>query len=80
MREDKSVVDAKKCLKSHIKFFESMIKHINGDDIVLKGRAMWTAYFLHNYINGQLMKDIVEAMTKQGEENGSQRHNANEQV
>jgi hypothetical protein len=63
MREDKSEIDAKKCLKSHIKFFEALLKHINGDDLAFKGRAMWTAWCLHNYMNGQLMKDVEKAMT-----------------
>jgi hypothetical protein len=63
MREDKSVTDAKKCLKSHIKFFESLLKHINGDDLAFKGRAMWTSWCLHNYMNNQLMVDVEKAIT-----------------
>lgn len=65
--EDKSVIEAKKSLKSHIKFFEGLLKHINGNDTILKGRAMWGAWCLHRYINDRLIGDIETAM--KGHEN-----------
>lgn len=62
MKENKNVYEAKQSLKSHIKFFEALLSHINGADEVLKGRAMWATYCLHRYINDGLVKDIEMAM------------------
>ena len=61
-REDSSVIDAKKSIKSHIKFLEGLLTHLNGPDVVFKGRAMWAAWCLHHYINGRLADDIKAAM------------------
>lgn len=61
-KQDENIVEAKKSLKSHIKFLECLIKHIGGDDEVLKGRAMWAAWCLHRYINDGMIKDIEQAM------------------
>ncbi len=62
MREDQSVIEAKKSIKHHIKFFESLLKHLNGDDLILKGRSMWAAWCLHRYINDGLITDMEKAM------------------
>ena len=66
--EYKNVYDAKKCLKAHIKFFESLLSHISGTDEVLKGRAMWASWCLNNYMNEQLAKDIEGAMKQYGDD------------
>ena len=66
MDRDNNTADAKKTLKSHIKFLESLIKHIDGTDKLFKGRAMWTAWCLHKYINNNLMLDIEQAMKEHG--------------
>lgn len=58
MPENKNITDAKHSLKSHIKFLEALLKHINGNDTILKNRAMWATYCLHRYINDGLMIDI----------------------
>ncbi len=65
-REDENVVEAKNSLKSHIKFFESLLKHINSDDVVMKGRAMWAAWCLHRYMQESLINDIENAMKEHG--------------
>lgn len=67
MSKDDNVKDAKDSLKSHIKFFESLLKHLNGTDELMKGRAMWTAWCLHRYINDRLIGEIEKAM--QGQRN-----------
>jgi hypothetical protein len=66
-REDKAVIDAKKSLKAHIKFFESLLGHLRGNDTILKGRAMWATWCLHRYINDGLIGDIENAMKEHGE-------------
>jgi hypothetical protein len=63
--ENKNVYEAKQSVKSHIKFLEALLKHLNSDDDVLKGRAMWATWCLHRYINDGLMRDIQKAMTDQ---------------
>ena len=60
-------MEAKKILKYHIKFLESLLKHINGTDKIMQSRAMWTSWCLHRYINDGLMKDIENAICEFGE-------------
>ncbi len=60
--ENKNVYEAKQSIKAHIKFFEALLKHLNGNDTILKGRSMWAAWCLHRYINDGLIKDIEVAM------------------
>lgn len=64
---EQTAIDAKRTIKSHIKFLKSLVNHIDGDDEAFKSRAMWTAWCLHKYINNQLMLDISSAMDKHGE-------------
>lgn len=61
-----NVLEAKKSLKSHIKFFESLLGHLRGSDEVLKARAMWASWCLHRYIHDQLINDIAKAMQDHG--------------
>ena len=65
--DEKNLYEAKKSLKSHIKFFESLLKHLNGSDQVLKGRSMWASWCLHRYINDGLITDIEKAMKESRE-------------
>lgn len=65
MKEEDNVVQAKKSLKSHIKFLESLLSHINGSDIEMKGRAMWATWCIHRYLNDGLIKDIEASMLLQ---------------
>lgn len=62
MKEDQNVYEAKQSVKAHIKFFEALLKHLNGSDPVLKGRAMWASWCLHRYINDGLISDIEKAI------------------
>ena len=64
--ENKNIYEAKQSLKAHIKFFEALLKHVNGTDEVLKARAMWATWCLHRYINDWLIVDIEIAMTQFG--------------
>ncbi len=64
--ENKNIYEAKQSLKAHIKFFEALLKHVNGTDEVLKARAMWATWCLHRYINDGLIVDIEKAMTQFG--------------
>ena len=64
--ENINVKEAKKSLKTHIKFFEAMLQHIKGTDQTFKARAMWATWCLHQYINNQLMTDIEKAMKELG--------------
>jgi hypothetical protein len=67
--EEQNVFEAKQSLKAHIKFFDALLKHLNGSDQVLKGRAMWATWCLHRYINDGLVIDIETAMRQHGEKN-----------
>jgi hypothetical protein len=56
--KDDNVLSAKKSLKSHIKFFETLIKHLNCNDESLQGRAMLATWCLNRYMNNGLIHDI----------------------
>lgn len=61
-KDDSNLYEAKQSVKAHIKFFEALLKHLNGSDQVLKGRAMWASWVLHRYINDGLIPDMEKAM------------------
>ena len=67
MSKEGNIQEAKLSLKSHIKFFESLLGHIKGNNEVLKARAMWASWCFHRYINDQLVFDIEKAMTQFGD-------------
>ncbi len=62
-----NIDEAKESLKYHIKFFESLLKHLKGNDEVFKSRAMWAAWCLHRYVNDGLILDIEKAMKEYGD-------------
>lgn len=64
--ENETIQEAKKSIKSHIKFFESLLGHIKGNNPALKSRAMWATWCLHRYINDRLIHDIEKAMKEHG--------------
>jgi hypothetical protein len=66
MKDNNNVTEAKQSLKSHIKFLEALLDHVKGEDEIMKGRAMWTTWCLHRYINDGLIKDLEKAMRDQG--------------
>jgi hypothetical protein len=67
MSKEGNIQEAKLSIKSHIKFFESLLGHIKGNNEVLKARSMWASWCLHRYINDQLVFDIEKAMTQFGD-------------
>ncbi len=64
--EKETIKAAKKCLKSHIKFLESLLQHIKGTDEVYKARALWTAWCINRYMNEHLMNELKQEMKNQG--------------
>jgi hypothetical protein len=68
--EDKTVTDAKKCLKSHIKFLESLLRNINRNDEALLSKSMWTSWCIHQYMQNQLMTDVKNAILKNAPRTG----------
>lgn len=56
--EYNAVLEAKKSVKAHIEFFESILKHLNGTDKALRIRGCYAAWCLHRYINDRLMGEI----------------------
>lgn len=63
-----NVQEAKESLKAHIKLFEAMLKHLNGNDEQLKARSMWTSWCFHRYINDHLINDIQQAMREHADD------------
>ncbi len=61
-QEYNTVLEAKKSLKAHISFFEELLKHLNGTNKMLRGRAVWATWCLHRYINEKLISDIQTAI------------------
>lgn len=66
MEENKNIYEAKQSLKAHIKFFETLLKHVNSNDVALQNRAMWATWCLHRYMNDGLVIDIEHAMKTLG--------------
>jgi len=73
-KEYDNVLEAKRSVKAHISFFESLLKHLNGTDKVLRGRAVWAAWCLHRYINDKLIGEIQDAIEKNTPKEGEHAH------
>lgn len=58
----KITYEAKQSLKDHIRFIQSLIKHLTGKDETSKAKAVWTAYCLHNYLENGLISDVEKAI------------------
>lgn len=69
MTENQAIKEAKKSLKAHIKFFESLLLHIRKGEEPHMSRAMWATWCLHRYINDTLIVDIEKAMKEFGIKN-----------
>ncbi len=67
-KDNQNVYEAKQSVKAHIKFFEALLSHLNGNDEVLKARAMWASWCLHRYINDRFIPDIEKAMRENKDE------------
>lgn len=63
-QEYNNILEAKRSLKAHIEFMETLVKHLNGPDKILRGRACWAAWCLHRYFNDRLIPDIQNAIEK----------------
>lgn len=61
-QEYNTILEAKKSVKAHIDFFETLLQHLKGTDKTLRNRAVWAAWCLHRYINDHLIADINEAV------------------
>jgi hypothetical protein len=61
-QEYNNVLEAKRSIKAHIEFLESLLKHLNGTDKLLRGRACWAAWCIHRYFNDRLIGDIQNAI------------------
>ncbi len=62
MSENPNIQEAKKSLKAHIKFLESLKENITKKEEPMLSRAMWATWCLHRYINDQLVHDIEKVM------------------
>ena len=71
-QEYNTVLEAKKSVKAHISFFETLLKHLNGTDKALRSRAVWAAWCLHRYINDHMIKDIHDAIEQNTPPDGKQ--------
>lgn len=67
MAENDNIKEAKKSLKYHIKFLESLLSHIRGKDEALQAKAMWASWCIHRYMNDGLITDIEKAMKTHGQ-------------
>ena len=63
-----NITEAKKSLKHHIKFFESLLTHIKRCEEPMLSRSMYASWCLHRYIQDKLMDDMEQAMKEHGNE------------
>lgn len=64
MNKNEHIKEAKKSLKAHIKFLESLQTHIKRGEEPMLSRAMFTTYCIHRYLNDELMNDVEMVMKK----------------
>ncbi len=57
-KEYNPVLDAKRVLKTHIQFFESLLQHLKGTNKVLRNRAVVATWCLHRYVDTKLIPEI----------------------
>jgi hypothetical protein len=62
MSENVNITEAKMSLKHHVKFFESLLKHIRKGEEPMLSRSMWATWCLHRYIEDRLMDDIKKVI------------------
>jgi hypothetical protein len=70
-QEYNSAREAKRSLKAHIEFMETLIKHLNGTDKLLRGRACYAAWCLHRYFNDKFMSDLHDILEKSSPKDGA---------
>lgn len=67
MSENVNITEAKKSLKHHVKFFQSLLAHIKKGEEPFMSRSMWATWCLHRYIEDRLVHDIEKVMKEFGE-------------
>lgn len=63
-KEYDNISEAKRSIKSHLHFLETLLTHLKGTDKVLRGRAVWAAWCIHRYLNDKLIGDVQDAIEK----------------
>ncbi len=66
MTIQKNIKDAKKSLKSYIKFLRSLKNHIDKAEEPFLSRSMVAAWCIDKYFNEQLQNDIERAIKENG--------------
>lgn len=61
-KEYNQILEAKRIIKGQIEFLQTILKHLNGTDKILRDRGVWTAWCLRIYFNSGLMNDIQKAI------------------
>jgi hypothetical protein len=56
--ENINIIQAKKSIKSIIKLMETLRFNINGSDPQMKMRSLLATWFIHRYINDDLMSEV----------------------
>ena len=68
MKENENIIEAKKSIKAHIKFLESLLTHLKGTNESLQARSMFAAWCIHRYFNDKLVRDIEKAIIENRDE------------
>lgn len=69
-KEYDTVLEAKKSVKAHIIFLETILEHLKSHDKVLRGRAVLASWCLHRYINDHFINDINHVMAANAQKDG----------
>jgi hypothetical protein len=59
-KEYDTVLEAKRSVKAHIAFFESILEHLKGPNKQMREHGVYAAWALHRYINDRLMDEIKQ--------------------
>jgi hypothetical protein len=69
-KEYDNILEAKRSMKAHIQFLETLLSHLKGTNTLLRNRAVWAAWCIHRYLNDKLINEIQEAIMSNAPKEG----------
>jgi hypothetical protein len=66
-KEHKNIVEARRSLKAHIAFLETLLEHLNGVSMEDRGRALVATYCIHRYFNEKFIAEINDIVRGLGQ-------------
>lgn len=61
-KEHNNILEAKRSLKAHIKFMQTLVDNLNGPNKLARGKAMFAAWVIHRFFNERFMNELEQAV------------------